>query len=424
MKKSLLVGSCILVAATFVSVYLLVLYHGRSGKGLTIPNEAVAAQTKSSVSPVKALAERDVYYPGTEDLAPDEMRVIACGTGMPNARPKQAAACWLIELGNGDKFIFDIGTGSAERIAASNIPYDYLDKIFLSHLHSDHFGDLDALWVGGVLAGRTKPLRVWGPSGQEPKYGTKYALERMQEYLTWDVAGRIGQIDTRGLAIEIHEFDYKGKNKVVYQENGVTIRSFPAIHAIDGPVSFSLEWNGLKFVYSGDTYPNKWMDEYAKGADILIHECLYTVEGWIKFMGWPPEAALQVGTQIHTSPQQFGKVMSRIKPRRAIAYHFFNDFNTIADLAPGIRQTYDGPVDFAVDYMVWNVTKDDIRVRMASVNEEVWPPPAVNPLIPPNRSAAIPNSKFIIDGALHFDIVKEIYHDINTRYGTNAKPAY
>ena len=51
----------------------------------------------------------DVYYPGTEELAPDEMRVVALGTGMPNARPKQAAACWLVELGNGDKFIFDLG---------------------------------------------------------------------------------------------------------------------------------------------------------------------------------------------------------------------------------------------------------------------------------------------------------------------------
>ena len=39
------------------------------------------------------------------------MRVIACGTGMPNARPKQAAACWLVELGNGDKFLFDVGMG-------------------------------------------------------------------------------------------------------------------------------------------------------------------------------------------------------------------------------------------------------------------------------------------------------------------------
>ena len=37
-------------------------------------------------SPVKALSDRDVYYPGSEDLAADEMRIIACGTGMPNAR--------------------------------------------------------------------------------------------------------------------------------------------------------------------------------------------------------------------------------------------------------------------------------------------------------------------------------------------------
>ena len=62
-------------------------------------------------SPTGPVPDRDVYYPGTETLAPDEMRVVACGTGMPNARPKQAAACWLVELGNGDKFLFDMARG-------------------------------------------------------------------------------------------------------------------------------------------------------------------------------------------------------------------------------------------------------------------------------------------------------------------------
>ncbi|MBW2507643.1 MAG: hypothetical protein JRE81_03345, partial [Deltaproteobacteria bacterium] len=73
------------------------------------------ADSSGKFSPVKARA-RDFYAPNTEDLGPNEMRLIACGTGMPTARPKQAASCWLLELGNGDKFIFDIGTGSAERI--------------------------------------------------------------------------------------------------------------------------------------------------------------------------------------------------------------------------------------------------------------------------------------------------------------------
>ena len=73
-------------------------------------------QERQTITPTGTVEDRDVYYPGTEALDPDEMRVTACGTGMPNARPKQAAACWLVELGNGDKFLFDIGTGSAERI--------------------------------------------------------------------------------------------------------------------------------------------------------------------------------------------------------------------------------------------------------------------------------------------------------------------
>ena len=62
--------------------------------------------------------DRYVYYPGTEVLAKDEIRIIACGTGMPDQRLAQASACFLFELGNGDKFIFDIGSGSMRNIAS------------------------------------------------------------------------------------------------------------------------------------------------------------------------------------------------------------------------------------------------------------------------------------------------------------------
>jgi len=74
--------------------------------------------------------DRYVYYPGTEELGPDEMRVIACGTGMPTARRAQAAASWVVELGNGDKFIVDIGSGSMANIQALMIPANFLTKIF------------------------------------------------------------------------------------------------------------------------------------------------------------------------------------------------------------------------------------------------------------------------------------------------------
>jgi ribonuclease Z len=334
----------------------------------------VAANSPEEISPVKA-RELDVYFPNTEDLGAEEMRVIACGTGMPTTRAAQAAACFLVELGNGDKFIFDIGSGSAERLSSLQIPYDYLDKVFIGHLHADHFGSLAEMFIGGALLGRQRPLRIWGPNGPTPELGTAYAVEKLKEMLTWDLAGRVGLVDFRGYSTEVNEFDYRAVNAVIYEDNGVTVRSFPAIHSLDGPVSFTLEWNGLKFVFGSDTYPNKWFVEYAKDADLVIHECFVAVPDLVTKMRFTPEQALQVGTQIHTAPEAFGRVMQEVQPRMAVAYHFFKDFDTTAQVNDRIRTTYDGPLSLAEDFMVWNVTKDEITTRMAVVEEATWAPP-------------------------------------------------
>lgn len=382
---------------------------------------SIAAVVPSEkVSPVKALSDREVYYPGTEELAPDEMRVVALGTGMPNARPKQAASCFLVELGNGDKFLFDAGTGSAERLSAMKIPMDYIDKIFLGHLHSDHIGDLDAIWIGGVVGNRVAPLRVWGPSGAEEKYGTKYMVEHLQKTYTWDVDGRVGNTDTRGLSIEVTEFDYKLVNKIIYQENGVTIRSIPAIHALDGSVSFIMEWNGLKFSFSSDTYPNKWWMAHTKNSDLAIHECFASPKILIEKQKFPPQTALNVGTQVHTSPAQFGKVMAEINPRMAVGFHFFNDYDTQPIVLADIRETYDGALSLAIDYMVWNVTKEKITTRMAAIDEDIWPQPSVLGVKPPDQSKRIGFSKYIWDGRVNYPVVlKNIYDKINKEYGTS-----
>ena len=372
-------------------------------------------------SPVKALSDHAAYSPGTEDLAPDEMRVIACGTGMPNARPKQAAACWLVELGNGDKFLFDIGTGSAERISAMQIPYDYLDKVFIGHLHADHIGDLDALWVGGAIGNRQRPLRVWGPSGSEDRLGIRHAVEHMKEMYAWDYASRQGNVNTVGFVIEVNEFDYRGENQVIYQENGVTIRSIPAIHALDGPVSFILDWNDLKFAFSSDTYPNTWWIEHTQNADLAIHECFATPGILIEKQSFPVSDALNVGTQVHTSPAQFGKVMSEIQPRMAVAYHVFNDFDTQPLILEDIRSTYSGPVVLATDYMVFNVTKEDIRVRMAVIDEDIWPLPSLTEKLPANPADRVGFSPFIMSGRrVYQDVIEDLYNRVNERFDTDV----
>ena len=377
--------------------------------------------TTAEAAKLYGLTDSEPFIPGTEALANDEMRVTACGTGMPIARPKQAAACWLVELGNGDKFLFDIGTGSAERISALKIPYNLLDKVFIGHLHSDHFGDLDALWIGGVVSNRVVPLRVWGPSGLSRKYGTAQALKHLEQTYRWDIDTRIGATDTRGLVMDVTEFDYKAVNQVIYHENDVTIRTIPAIHIFDGPVSFILEWNGLRFAFSSDTYPNKWWIEHTKGVDLAVHESFITPQDMVAKQNFTPEAALSVGTEIHTSPAQFGKVMSQTQPRLAVGYHFFNDADTTPNVLRDIRLTYDGPLALATDYMVFNVTKDDIKVRLAKVEQDIWSQPSTIPLVAPNPADnKTPMSDFIKSGRVVYqDVLEVIYANINKLYNKN-----
>ena len=175
-------------------------------------------------------------------------------------------------------------------------------------------------------------------------------------------------------------------------------------------------------VFGGDTFPNKWFAQHAKGADVAIHESFITVPDMIEKFKFTPQSALAVGTQIHTAPEAFGKVMTTIKPRMAIAYHFFNDFDTSAAIHDGIRTTYDGPLSLAEDYMVWNITKDNIRVRMARVDDAVWPPPATEKPQLPDPSERIPYSEMIDGGRFDVkDVIQPVYDSVNKQYGTNVK---
>jgi ribonuclease Z len=376
-------------------------------------------------SPTKPYPTHEVYYPGTEELGPDEIRVIACGSGMPMPRTKQAAACFLIELGNGDKFVFDLGTGAFTTLYSLGIPLDYMTKIFLTHQHADHMGDLPTFWIYGMQNGRSKPLEVWGPGGggMPDEWGTQHAVDGILKFYNWMLETSKGGLDTRSLAITVHEFDWSKEDNVIYEENGVTIRSIPAIH-LEGSVSFILEWKGMKIAFSGDTLANRWWIEHAKGADLAIHECFLPNEDFVTRYKFQPAEAIYVSTLVHTTAPVFGKIMAMTEPRRAVAYHFQNDPDTLPDVVTAVRQTYDGPVDFAVDGMVWNITKDEIRTRVAMLNTQPFPPPSVTP-----RQQAAPGGEkyetpeWILQGYAWetLPVMDKVHEDFNKKFGTGFK---
>ena len=100
---------------------------------------------------------RDAFFPGTEELAPDEMRITALGTGMPLLRPSQMSAGWLCELGNGDRFFFDMGTGCIKNFAALEIPYQDADKL-VSQIIADPQAPAGVRQRATLLASVLQPL--------------------------------------------------------------------------------------------------------------------------------------------------------------------------------------------------------------------------------------------------------------------------
>ncbi len=88
--------------------------------GQTHPtDEGVQAEAQAPGPPASRKKRPSAWYPRTEKLAPDEMFVVALGTGMPTPITRaQKSSAWYVELGNGDRFLFDCGTGSVENLFA------------------------------------------------------------------------------------------------------------------------------------------------------------------------------------------------------------------------------------------------------------------------------------------------------------------
>lgn len=314
-----------------------------------------------------------VYYPNIEKLGPKEMRVTALGTGMPNViTGTQKASCWYVELGNGEKFLFDIGSGAMENLAKLRPDWSKVDKAFATHLHSDHIGGFAELFIGGWMNGRYTPLHIYGPSGSEPRLGTKAFVEHQVKSWAWDVEGRRTGFPVKGGQVIAHEFDFRTEG-VIYEKNGVKVSSFPAIHILDGSVSFRLDWNGRSFVFGGDSYPNKWFVKYAQNAELVVHECFFSPEALQRILDTPPAQAIFITSYIHTPPSAFGKIMSAVKPRHAVGYHFWTWHDVYDAVYDAVRETYDGPLSLANDMMVWNVTDEQVVTREAIVDENVMP---------------------------------------------------
>lgn len=349
----------------------------------SLPAATFAGGTKAiTLTPVVGTPRREyaeTFVPGAEALEDGELRVTVLGSGNPWATRAQASASILVEVGNPERdlLVFDLGCGALANYASLKLPVNLLDKVFFSHLHADHTADLITLSGSYSKVGRADgPVRVWGPSGTEPRLGTRHFVEGIREALAWDTAAGNGAINPDSMRIEVTEFDFS-QTAVVYEQNGVTVTSFPVVHAASGSVGYRVDFASLSFVYSGDTCAAWPLVRASEGCDLLIHECFPPAAALAAASGLSIERATIALNAAHTSPTAAAKVFGLVRPRMAGLWHTLLSPQVIAMIFTELRAGYDGPVVQTQDLTVFNVTKEAVVARQAQVMDQLPPTPGM-----------------------------------------------
>jgi len=283
------------------------------------------------------------------DAAPAGTRLILLGTkGGPRVELGRSNPASVLLVGD-VPYVIDCGYGVARQLAAAKVPLPSIRYIFITHLHSDHvleFGPLvDAAWAAGL----NHEVDAYGPTG------LKALADAFWESIRFDIAVRMpdeGKPDPRKLLV-VHDFDEPGP---VMRNGQVQVTAFRTPHPpiLRDNYAYKFETPDGVVVFSGDTAYNPALAEFAKGADILVHEALYRPGVEAMAASIPNAATLKEHLlAAHTATEDVGRIAQAAGVRLLVLNHLVpgSDAITDAQWAEGVREHYPGGLIVGHDLM-------------------------------------------------------------------------
>ena len=278
------------------------------------------------------------------------LRIILLGTkGGPSLGTSGRSNPSTLIIINDTPYIVDCGYGTSRQLLSAGVSFNKLRYIFITHHHSDHNLEYGALFYNAWITGLPIQVDAYGPSG----------LGKMTQdffnYLNFDIETRIvdeGRPDPRKLIVA-HDLNKPG---IVLENNDVKVTSCLVRHPpIKLAFAYRFDAKDRSVVISGDTAYAPELAEFAKGADVLVHEVMYLpgVEELIKQL--PNARRLREHLMAaHTLPEDVGKIADRAGVNTLVLSHFVpGNAPSITDdqWSDGVRKHFKGRIIVGKDLM-------------------------------------------------------------------------
>jgi ribonuclease BN (tRNA processing enzyme) len=275
-------------------------------------------------------------------------RIVFLGTkGGPRVEMGRSNPANLIEI-NGTRIVLDCGMGVSHQLAAAKVPLTSVKYILISHHHSDHNLEYGNLVYNAWATGLAMPIHSFGPKGLQEMTKAYWELNK------FDVETRIadeGRPDPRPLLLAK---DIEADGEVLKTED-FTITAFRTPHPpITDNFAYKFTTPDGVIVFSSDTEYNPKLAEFAKGADVLVHEALYAP--FVDKLVARVKNGATLGKHLlasHTTAQDVGKIAAAAGVKLLVLSHLVpGDIDVTDDQwIAAVRENYSGKVTVAKDLM-------------------------------------------------------------------------
>lgn len=304
----------------------------------------------------------------------DGLKVIFCGTSGPLPVAGRAKPCTAVQAG-ASLYVVDTGPESTENLMSWRVPLASAKAVFITHLHSDHIGDLGEFNMQSWVGGRPQPLAVVGPEGVDKlAAGFNLAYER-------DHAFRKAHHEHDGLVFDLAAGELKAKvvdipkpdgTAQAWKDGDLTVTAIRVAHDPATPAfAYRFDYKGRSVVISGDT--KKWdpLAVAAKGADVLVHEAQNNgmtrqVSGGLKMMGNPRMSSIMADTvTYHTEPKEAADIARAAGVKALVLSHL-----TQAGLPIFSPESFAKGMDDG-GKIDWRLAKDGMTIELPAGSAEV-----------------------------------------------------